>query len=274
MKPPSFEYRRAASVDEALELLAAGDGDAKALAGGPSLVALMNLRLARPVTLVDIAPISELRGVSSNGGLRIGALTTLAELEQDPAVAQASPLLAEALPYIGHPAIRNRGTAGGSVAHADPAAELPVVLSALDATVTVRSRTGERTIPAREFFRGFLMTAAAHDELVTAITLPAATDGAAFEEFARRPGDFALVSVACAVSGGEATVALGGVSGAPVVVGPTAVESEDAIDAFAASAAESIAPPSDVHGSREYRQHLTRELVARAVRRATAARRS
>jgi CO/xanthine dehydrogenase FAD-binding subunit len=274
MKPPSFEYRRAASVDEALELLAAGDGDAKALAGGQSLVALMNLRLARPVTLVDIAPIAELRGVSSNGSLRIGALTTFTELEQDPTVAQAAPLLAEALPYIGHPAIRNRGTAGGSVAHADPAAELPVVLSALDATVTVRSRSGEREIPAREFFQGFLMTAAGSDELVTAITLPPATDGAAFEEFARRPGDFALVSVACAVSGGEATVALGGVSGAPVVVGPTAVDSEDAIDAFAASAAESIAPPSDVHGSREYRQHLTRELVARAVRRATAARRS
>ena len=125
MKPPSFEYRRAESVDDALDLLAAGDGDAKALAGGQSLVALMNLRLARPVTLVDITPIAELRGVSTNGGLRIGALTTLAELEQDPAVAQASPLLAEALPYIGHPAIRNRGTAGGSVAHADPAAELP-----------------------------------------------------------------------------------------------------------------------------------------------------
>ena len=118
------------------------------------------------------------------------------------------------------------------------------------------------------------MTAAGHDELVTAITLPPATDGAAFEEFARRPGDFALVSVACVMSGGEATVALGGVSGAPVVVGPTAVDSEDAIGAFAAAAAESIAPPSDVHGSREYRQHLTRELVARAVRRATAARRS
>jgi carbon-monoxide dehydrogenase medium subunit len=147
-----------------------------------------------------------------------------------------------------------------------------VVLAALDATVTVRSRNGERTIPAREFFRGFLMTAAGPDELVSAITLPPANDGAAFEEFARRPGDFALVSVACVLSGGQATVALGGVSGTPVVVGPAAVDSDEAIGAFVAQAGESIAPPSDVHGSREYRQHLTRALVERAVGRATSRR--
>jgi carbon-monoxide dehydrogenase medium subunit len=272
MKPPSFEYRRAASLDDALDLLAAGDGDTKALAGGQSLVALMNLRLARPETLVDIASIAELRGVASNGGLRIGALTTFTELEQEAAVAQRAPLLAEALPYIGHPAIRNRGTAGGSVAHADPAAELPVVLATLDGSVTLQSRSGERTVPARDFFRGFLMTAAEPDELVTAITLPPFEGGVAFEEFARRPGDFALVSVGCAVSGGQATVALGGVSGTPVVVGPTAVDSDEASNAFAQQAADAIDPPSDVHGSREYRKHLTRELVVRAVRRATAER--
>jgi CO/xanthine dehydrogenase FAD-binding subunit len=277
MKPSSFEYRRAESLENALDLLAASDGDIKPLAGGQSLVALMNLRLARPVTLVDIAPLAELGGVrSANGGLTVGALTTLTELEHDAMVAERSPLLAEALPYVGHPAIRNRGTAGGSIAHADPAAELPVVLAALNGTVTLRSRNGERTVPAREFFLSFLMTVAEPNELVTAITLPDVRDGgAAFEEFARRPGDFALVSVACVVSGGQATVALGGVSGAPVVVGPTPVDSEASAEsarALAAQAAESISPPSDVHGSREYRQHLTRELVGRAMRRATAGR--
>jgi 2-furoyl-CoA dehydrogenase FAD binding subunit len=274
VKPAPFAYVRPAALDDVLAELAGGDG--KVLAGGQSLVPVLAMRLGRPATLVDIGAVAELGGLRRDGAaVHVGATVRQRRLERSAQVHDV-PLLAMALPFVGHRELRSRGTVCGSLAHADPAAELPVVLAALNGTVTLRSRNGERTVPAREFFLSFLMTVAEPNELVTAITLPDVRNGgAAFEEFARRPGDFALVSVACVVSGGQATVALGGVSGAPVIVGPTPVDPEAAAEspqAIAAQAAESISPPSDVHGSREYRQHLTRELVERAMRRATGGR--
>ena len=285
MKPPPFHYERAASMAEALDILAAAGPAAKVLAGGQSLVALMNLRLSRPEVLVDLGPVEELRAYGrSNGHLEVGAMVTQATLEADPAVAASCPLLAEAIPWVGHQAIRNRGTVGGTVAHADPAAELPVVLTALGGEVIVRSQRGERTIPAGEFFRAFLTTAIEPDEIVTAVWFPATgpDTGTAFVEFARRPGDFALVSVAAVVGrngGGEvasARIALGGVAATPVVITGTermtGLSASDAPDAAAELAGEQVDPCGDIHGSAEYRRDLARELTRRAVETALAPR--
>ncbi len=281
MKPPPLRYERADSLNGALQLLSSSGDSAKVLAGGQSLVALLNLRLARPEVLVDISQLSDLRHHNrNNGALEVGALTTQRELERDPAVADICPLLAEAIPHVGHVAIRNRGTIGGTLAHADPAAEVPVVLAALGGSVTLRSESGERSLPAREFFKGFLMTAARADEVVTSVSFPATgpETGTAFEEFARRPGDFALVSVACAVERGSdqtvgsARLALGGVATAPLVVegleALAGASAADAADAAAGIVERAIEPASDIHGSAEYRRHLARELVKRAIRRA------
>jgi carbon-monoxide dehydrogenase medium subunit len=281
MKPPPLRYERADSVEGALEFLAANRDSAKVLAGGQSLVALLNLRLARPEVLLDIWPLSQLReSRRSNGALEIGALTTQRALERDVAVRDSCPLLAEAIPHVGHVAIRNRGTIGGTVAHADPAAEVPVVLAALDGRVTLRSASAERTVPANEFFRGFLMTAASPDELVTSVSFPITgpETGTAFEEFARRAGDFAIVSVACAIERSDdetvrsARLALGGVSSSPVVIpGLDAIAGANAADAARAAAEiveQVIEPPADIHGSAEYRRHLASQLVKLAVRRA------
>jgi CO/xanthine dehydrogenase FAD-binding subunit len=279
MKPAPFRYERAETLEDALSFLGKDGERSKVLAGGQSLVALMNLRLARPEIILDIGPLDELRFVRrGDGGLRVGAMTTQTELALDLETGTSAPLLAEAIPYIGHAAIRNRGTIGGSVAHADSSAELPLVLVATEGLVTVQSRANERTIPAEDFFRGFLTTAAAPDELVTSITFPLIeADGVAFEEFARRPGDFALVSVAVvtrrdadAVS--SARIVVGGVGPTPHVVdsseelvgltaGEAVAKAPDLVDA-------SIAPVSDMHGSEAYRRHLTRELVAQAIGRA------
>ncbi|MEA2468988.1 MAG: aerobic carbon-monoxide dehydrogenase medium subunit, partial [Thermoleophilaceae bacterium] len=244
------------------------------------------LRLARPDAVLDIAPLAELREYGrANGSLDVGALTTQRTLERDGSVREACPLLAQAIPYVGHAAIRNRGTIGGTVAHADPAAEVPVVLAALGGSVTLRSVAGKRTLSAAEYFKGFLMTDGRPDELLTTVHFPTtdANVGTAFEEFARRPGDFALVSVACAVEADDggavrsARVALGGVAGAPVVLGGldqlAGMQGAQAADAAAQIADSAIDPTADVHGSAEYRRHLTRELVKRAFSRALQGRR-
>jgi CO/xanthine dehydrogenase FAD-binding subunit len=268
MKPPPFRYERAASVQEALTLLANRDEDVKVLAGGQSLVALLNLRLARPDVVVDVGPLEELRYVErADGHVEVGAMTTQSAVEVSDVAREGCPLLAEAIEHLAHPPVRNRGTVGGSIAHADPAAELPLVLCALGGSVKARSQRGEREIAAADFFRGFLTTALEPDELLTGVSFPAAADGAghAFEEFARRPGDFALVAVACSVDGGGgARVAVGGVAPAPVVV-----EAPAADPAGAASAVDAaINPVGDIHGSPEYRRALARELTTRAVARA------
>ena len=280
MKPPPFRYERAESAAGAVEFLADNGDRAKALAGGQSLIALMNMRIARPEVLLDIGPLDELRFVENhNGAIEVGAMTTQLELEENADVAKACPLLAEAIPHVGHGAIRNRGTVGGSIAHADPSAELPAVLVALGGSVALSSKRGDRTVPAEEFFKGFLSTTAEPDELLRSVSFPSAEEksGFAFEEFSRRSGDFALTSVACAVEhdGGTisaARIALGGVAGTPVLVGGTAdlagLSGEEAAAKAAALADGSIQPVSDIHGSAEYRRHLTRELVKRALNRA------
>ena len=283
MKPSRFAYYRPDSVEEALALLAEHD-DAKPLAGGQSLIPAMNFRLAAPAALVDLGALSELCGVSRAGdGLRIGAMTTHTTVERSPEVARVAPLLAEALPHVAHPQIRNRGTLGGSLAHADPAAELPAVMLALDAELVLRSAKAERRIAARDFFTGLFATALEPGELVTAIELAAlpAQSGAAFEEFARRHGDFALVGVAAVVtldaSGrcGAVRIALLSVGDGPVLAtrAAAALRGQQPNPELLRAAAElagdeDIDPPTDLHASAAYRRQLARVLTRRALSRA------
>jgi CO/xanthine dehydrogenase FAD-binding subunit len=279
MKPPRFHYERPESLAAALERLESEAERAKVLAGGQSLVALMNLRLASPEILVDIGRLDDLRYIRNTGSaLEIGALATQASVEHDPGVAEACPLLAEAIRHIGHAAIRNRGTVGGSIAHADPAAELPVVLTALDGEVTVASTGSERKISAASFFHGFLTSEVEPHELITAVSFPVTNGdaGFAFEEFARRPGDFALVAVACQVRrDGDAVlsarVAIGGVASVPVLAEGMGdlggVSGEDAAGSLREAVAN-IPTGSDIHGTAEYRRHLIRRLTERAFKRA------
>lgn len=287
MKPAPFEYHRPTSLDQAVTLLAECGSDAKALAGGQSLVPAMNFRLARPAVLVDLNGIASLAAVEElpDGGLRIGAMTRQRAVERSRAVASRAPLLFEAMPAIAHPQVRNRGTVGGSLAHADPSAELPAVMLALDARFVAQSRAGTRTIPAADFFTGILSTALAADELLTAVEIPAppAYAGAAFVEVARRHGDYALVGVAAQVvldGNGvcqSARVALLSVGDTPVLAtqamralvgrapGAAAIE-----EAARAAAERDLDPPADIHASAAYRRHLARVLVGRALRAASA----
>ena len=199
MKASAFSYARATSVTNALELLAAHGDDAKVLSGGQSLMPAMNLRLISPELIVDIGGIAELRGIAVGGDvLTIGALTRHVDLQRSPEIAAHAPLLTEAIAHVAHPAIRNKGTIGGSLAHADPASELPACMVALDATIVVRGQTGERRVAARDFFTGIYETALSAHELLIAVELPVAQKNSAhfFHEFARRHGDYAIVGIA------------------------------------------------------------------------------
>ena len=199
MKPPSLDYARPTQLDDAVDLLAASGGEGKVLAGGQSLMPLLNFRLAQPALLVDINAIVDLQGLDvRDGWLHIGAMTRTRALERDAAVRRYAPLLAAAAPWVGHPQIRNRGTIGGSLAHADPAAELPAVCVALDAAVVVRGRSGEHLVPAPELALGFLTTSLADDEILTEVRIPwqPAEEQWGFREFAYRRGDFALAGAA------------------------------------------------------------------------------
>lgn len=285
MKPAPFEYWAPSSVDEAVKLLAGFEdpADAKLMAGGQSLMPLLNLRLAQPAHVVDLAGVSELGAIGHDGDvLTIGAMCRQRVAERSSVVAEACPLMVEALLQVGHPAIRNSGTVGGSLAHADPAAELPTVALCLDADLVARGPGGERVIPAGEFFTGFLETALADDEVLTAVRIPAAQrgSGAAFEEVARRHGDFAMAGVAASVrldgdTIAEARLAVSGVGLAPV----RAVEAqealigraptEDAFDAAARATSAALNPASDLHASSAYRKHVAGVLVRRALRSAT-----
>src|SRR5580700_7772021 len=225
MKLPPFDYEAPETTAEAIELLAEHDDDASVLAGGQSLIPLLALRLARPAVLIDVNGIGELSGVSaSDGQVTIGAVTREYVAEESETVAGAVPLLAAALPLIGHEAIRNRGTIGGSLAHADPAAELPAVARALDAELVVRSASETRVIPAADWFEGYLVTARRPDEILTEVRFPAAAPGtgAAFQEVARRHGDFAIVGLAAQLTLAEdgtitdARLAFSGVADVPV----------------------------------------------------------
>jgi CO/xanthine dehydrogenase FAD-binding subunit len=285
MKPAPFAYRRPDTLEEALAIFAELGSDAKPLAGGQSLVPAMNFRLARPEVLVDLNRLDPLAYIheTPDGGLRIGAMTRQRSAERSSAVASRASLFSEAMPWVAHPQIRNRGTVGGSLAHADPAAELPAVMVALEAQLVLQSRIATRTVPAQDFFTGILSTVLKPDELLTEIQIPAspARTGAAFMELARRHGDFALVGVAVAIVLDEreecrsARIVLMSVGDGPVLatramaelVGrvPTASRIEEA----ARVAAETeIDPPSDIHASSAYRRHLAKVLVRRALTRA------
>lgn len=282
MKPPAFDYVAAASVEEAVAELDRHGDDAKLLAGGQSLIPLLNMRLAAPRRLVDLNRVAELAYVEErDGGVAIGAMTRQRTLERSALVRARLPLLADAIPWVGHVPIRTRGTLGGSLAHADPAAELPAVAVALDARVTVRGPAGARTVPARELFRDALTTTLRPTELLTEVWLPAAPPGSgvAWLELARRHGDFALVGVGAQLTFTgeavrEARLVVAGVGGAPVRA--TAAERVLAghaltparLEAAATAVREAIDPESDIHAPAAYRRHLAGVLTARALRRA------
>jgi carbon-monoxide dehydrogenase medium subunit len=268
VKPARFDYVAAASSDEALAALA--NNEAKVLAGGQSLVPLLNMRLARPSMLVDVNRVPDLDRVELNDSVRIGALTRQADVLASPAAA-AVPVLAAALRHVGHPAIRTRGTIGGSLAHADPAAELPAVLLALDGEVVARSRTGERTIGAGNLFTGPFTTALRPDELLAAVVLPRQDSRPfGFAELSRRQGDFALAGAITLLR--PARIVLFGVTGAP----ERALEAERALDEGATSvevadiATRDLSPVADVHADGRYRRRLAAVLVRRAVEQAGA----
>jgi CO/xanthine dehydrogenase FAD-binding subunit len=280
VKPPVFEYFGGTDVDEVLGLLGQFGDDAKVLAGGQSLVPLLNFRLAAPARLIDVNGLGELAYVRRQGGaLRVGALTRQVTMERSPLVAEHWPLLTDALGFVAHAQIRNRGTVGGSVAHADPAAELPVAFAALDARMHARSaERGDRVIGWRDFFVTHLTTSMEPDELLVEIEAPALPEGAgwAFTEYARRHGDFALGGAAAmvAMNGSgvrEARIALLGAADTPIradaaeqaLVGAE-IDDDTAAEA-ARLAVQDINPTGDIHGSSEYRRLLIEAMVRRAL---------
>jgi CO/xanthine dehydrogenase FAD-binding subunit len=284
MKLPHVDYEAPKTVPEAVELLAEYQDEASVLAGGQSLIPLLALRLAYPAVLIDINGVAELSGVSAaNGSVAIGAMTREYVAEESETVADAVPLLAAALPLVGHEAIRSRGTIGGSLAHADPAAELPAVARALDAEFVVRGPAGERVVPAAEWFEGYLTTARRPDELLIQVRFPAAERGTgiSFQEVARRHGDFAIVGLAASLTLSEGTItdarlAFAGMSDVPVRAGDAedllAGErpSAELFDEAARRATDGIDPPADLHGSADYRRKVAAALVRRGLHAATA----
>jgi aerobic carbon-monoxide dehydrogenase medium subunit len=287
VKPAPFAYFRPDTLDEALEILAAHGGDAKPLAGGQSLVPAMNFRLAQPAALVDLNRVAELFAVETDdrGGVRLGGMTRHRTLETHALVGTHAPLVRETMPWVAHPPIRTRGTIGGSLAHADPAAELPAVCLALDAQLVVRSRARARTVAVAEFFVGLYTTALEPDELLAEVALPPLLprSGWAIDEVARRHGDYALAGTAAVVTLDEAgqcaavRVALLSVHDRPVLathamaVLSGQIPSPELVRAAADAAAEQDADPSsDIHASAAYRRRLVRVLVERVLRRAFA----
>ena len=282
MKWPPFAYLRAGSLQDVWRAQADHGAGAQLVAGGQTLLATLAFRLSEPQVLVDITRVGELRGITVAGGvLRIGALTRHAELGRDPLVARHTPLLTEAVPLIAHPAIRNRGTIGGSLAYADPAAELPACVVALDATLVLVSATGERRVAARDFFTGLLETALRPGELIAAIEVPCTTPAtrSAIEEVARRSGDYAMAGLAaCLTLDGAGSVAAPrlvffGVGNGPVTASAAAaaLSGRALTEATIAAAAEALArdldPPADLHGPPEMKLHLARVLTRRVLSR-------
>ncbi|GAA5174553.1 xanthine dehydrogenase family protein subunit M [Pseudonocardia eucalypti] len=291
MKLPGFTYHRPESLDETLSLLAELGDDAKVLAGGQSLLPVLALRMSSVAHLIDIGRVAGLDRIDRNGdGIAVGARVRHAEVEHDPAVAKAAPLVSAAMPLVGHRAIRNRGTTCGSLAHADPSAELPAVALALDARLVVRSRSGERLVPAGEFFQGVFTTDLAETELLTGVRFPPWPAGAGWSvrELSRRHGDFAIAGLAAVLDldrdGAVESAALSffGVAGVPrrvaeaeqVLLGerPGAALFEEAGQIVA----KALEPPEDLHGSSAYRKHvagvLTRRCLKEAAERAGAGR--
>ena len=282
MKPAPFAYAAPDSLDALLALAAEHGDEAKLLAGGQSLLPVLNFRLAQPAMLIDLNRLSDLDFVreTPQGGLRIGAMTRQGRLEREPAVARRSPLLAEALPLVAHPQIRNRGTLGGSLAHADPAAELPVAAVALDARLRLQRTGGERWLDAKEFFTGLLTTALEPGEVLVEVEIPPppARTGWSFLEISRRHGDYAQAGVAARVSldaNGRCEVArlvylsVGEVPlearQAASLLESRGLSEESIAEAATLAAEQEIEPSGDIHASAAYKRHLVRVLTRRAV---------
>jgi aerobic carbon-monoxide dehydrogenase medium subunit len=280
VKPPSFEYYAPRTVDEALAHLSEHGDAAKVLAGGQSLVPLLNLRLAAPEVLVDLNRLDTFAGIDAwDGGLAIGAMVRQSALERSSLAQERLPLLVEATRLVGHPTIRHRGTVGGSLAHADPAAELPAAMLALDASFVARSGRGDRTIGAADFFTGYLTTALAPDELLVEVRVPGVPSGtgAAFAELSRRYGDFAICGAAALVTLDErghckrVRVTLCGVGAGPVRAEGVedalhgAAPQGEAFESAARRVVEAIDPPSDIHGSAAYRRRMAVVMARRAL---------
>ena len=285
MKPAPFEYQAPASLDAALDVLAHHGGEAKVLAGGQSLIPVMNFRLAEPALLVDVNKLAELDFIrrGEDGGLRIGGLTRQRRLERDLSVAEVAPLLHETMPFIAHPQIRNRGTLGGSLAHADPAAELPAIAVALRARFRLRKAGGERWVDAADFFAGLFTTLLEPDEILVEVAIPPLPPhtGCAFLEIARRHGDYAQVGIAALVTlddAGrcrEARLVYLSAGDRPIVAREAArllagqEISPQAITAAADKASrDEMEPFGDVHATAEFKRHLARVLTGRALRKA------
>ena len=272
MIPASFDYQVAGSLDEAIRLLSEGGGDAKLLAGGHSLLPLMKLRLASPSLLIDIGGLRDLSYVRDSGdAIAIGALTRHLDVANSSLLQREAPLVAQVAGQVGDPQVRHRGTIGGSIAHGDPASDLPAACLALDATFVVAGPRGERRIGVGEFFRGFLETALEADEVIVEIVVPkSASAGWSFQKFNRRAQDWAIVGVA-AVSNGSTRIGLVNMGSTPV----RATGAEEALAAgaspsdAAAHASDGLEPPGDLNASPEYRRHLATVLVRRALEEAS-----
>lgn len=266
MFPANFDYVRAESVDHALGLLATDD-NAKLIAGGHSLLPMLKLRLANPSTLIDIGRLEELRGIEASGGvLRLGSLTTHQELESSPVVAMHAPILREAAKAIADPAVRNRGTVGGNIAHADPASDLPAVLVALGATMHLRGPAGTRTVAAADFFVGLLESAVVPGEILTHLELPVLGpgDGSAYVKMEHPASGYTICGAAAVIRGGVAALAFNGVADHAFAAPPPAGLSDAAIEAAVAGIAVAD-PMSDRSASGPYRVHLARVYGRRAL---------
>jgi aerobic carbon-monoxide dehydrogenase medium subunit len=281
MKPAPFKYIAARSLEQALALKAEHGDEARFLAGGQSLVPTMNFRLTQPAVLIDINPLTQLAGMQKSApeNLHIGALTRYRDLERDPTTARDLPLVAEALPHIAHPQIRNRGTIGGNLAHADPASELPAIVVALAGQLRAQSSRGERWIAAAEFFAGALVTTLAADEMLVEVKLPVAKprSGACFMEVARRRGDFALIGVACTVRidddgrCAEARIGLCNAGNKPVLAQDAGASlvgrpiGAAQIDEAGELVLRAIDPGGSIHASKDYQRHIAGVLTVRAL---------
>jgi carbon-monoxide dehydrogenase medium subunit len=281
MKPAPFRYVAARTIDHALQLKAEHGDEARFLAGGQSLVPTMNFRLTQPEILIDINPLAELAGMRHDVAdrVRIGALTRYGKLERDPAVAQVLPLIHEALPHIAHPQIRNRGTIGGNLSHADPASEMPAIVVALAGRLRAQSAKGERWIDAQDFFVGALSTALEADEMLTEVELPVAPphSGACFMEVSRRRGDFAIIGVACTITldadgnCAEARIGLCNAGDGPVFAAEASeslagrpVDAAD-IDQAADLVQNAIDPGGSIHASKAFQRHIAGVLTKRTL---------
>ncbi len=268
MIPSTFTYERAGSTAEAIAMLAESDGEGKLLAGGHSLLPLMKLRLANPTVLIDIGRIGGLSSITDGGSeIRIGALTRHCDLVASPLLREHCPILARSAASVGDPQVRHRGTIGGSIVHGDPASDLPAVALALDAHLVVVGPSGERTIPAREFFLGFLETAIGPDEILTEIRVPRTAGAFGWEKFTRRAQDWAIVGVAVVNTSVGVGVGLVNMGSTPLRASgvEAALASGATADQASAEAAVGTEATSDLNASREYREHLARVLTKRAL---------